>query len=150
MFAALTSIRTEVEGLDTQRQKRGVVSLSYVLRLISDDKSLSIFQLIGDINFSGEISRKKLGLSRKQYNPRIESMMTTGLIKRHRGIYSLSPFGKVIYCCIMIAKNALNNYYSLKIIEHTESSGFSDEELGKLVNALIDNQQVKEFLAKKC
>jgi hypothetical protein len=50
----------------------------------------------------------------------------------------------------MIAKNALNNYYSLKVIEHTESSGFSDEELGKLVNALIDNQQVKEFLAKKC
>jgi hypothetical protein len=149
MLAAFTSIRTEVEGLDMQRQKGGDVSLSYVLRLISDDKSLSIFQLIGDINFNGEISRRKLGLSRKQYNSRIESMMTTGLIKRHRGL-SLSPFGKVIYCCIMIAKNALDNYYSLKVIEHTEGSGFSDEELGKLVNALIDNQQVKEFLAKKC
>jgi hypothetical protein len=139
-----------VERLEMQRQKGGHVSLSHVLRLISDDKSLSIFQSIGDVNFNGEISLKKLGLSRKQYYSRIDSMMTTGLIKRQRGIYSLSPFGKVIYCCIMIAKNALNNYYSLKVIEYTEGSGFSDEELGKLVNALIDNQQVKEFLAKKC
>jgi hypothetical protein len=40
MFAALTSIRTEVEGLDKERLNGGVVSLSYVLRLISDDKSL--------------------------------------------------------------------------------------------------------------
>jgi hypothetical protein len=140
-----------VEGLvDMQSQKRGHVSLSHVLRSISDDKSLSIFQLIGNANFNGDISIKKSGLSKKQYYSRMASMMATGLIKRQRGIYSLSPFGKVIYCCMMIAKNALKNYSSLKIIEYTEGSGFSDEELGKLVNALIDNQQVKEFLAKKC
>ena len=43
-------------------------------------------------------------------------MIATDLIKRQRGRYYLTPFGKVIYCCIMIAKNALNNYYKLKAI----------------------------------
>jgi hypothetical protein len=50
----------------------------------------------------------------------------------------------------MIAKNALNNYYKLKAVESTEGSDFSNEEVSKLVDAIIDNQQVKEFLNKKC
>jgi hypothetical protein len=78
------------------------------------------------------------------------AMMSTDLIKRHRGIYYLTPFGKVIYCCIMIVKSALNNYYNLKAVESTEGSGFSNEDLSKLVDTLIDDQQVKEFLVKKC
>ena len=126
------------------------MSLADVLKSISDDKSLSIFQLISDVNSNGEISLKKLGLSTKQYYSRISAMMATDLIKRQRGRYYLTPFGKVICCCIKIAKNALNNYYKLKAVESTEGSDFSNEEFSKLVDALIDNQQVKEFLTKKC
>ena len=139
-----------MERLEIQTQKGGHASLADVLRSISDDKSLSIFQLIGDVNPKGEISLKRLGLSSKQYYSRISAMMATDLIKRQRGIYYLTPFGKVIYCCIMIAQSTLKNYYNLKAVEYTEGSGFSKEDLGKLVNALIDNQQVKEFLVKEC
>jgi hypothetical protein len=77
-------------------------------------------------------------------------MMATDLIKRQRGRYYLTPFGKVIYCCIMIVKNAINDYYNLKAVESIEGSGLSNEEFDNLVNALIDNQQVKEILTKKC
>jgi predicted transcriptional regulator len=134
-----------------QHNKSNKISLADVLKSISHDKSLSIFELIGDVNSNnGEISLKKLGLSRKQYYYRISSMMAADLIKRQRGRYYLTPFGKVIYCCIMIAKNALNNYYNLKAVEYTEGSGLPNEEFSKLVNALIDNREVKEFLTKKC
>jgi hypothetical protein len=134
-----------------QHNKSNKISLSDILKSIYDDKSLSIFQLIGDVNPNGEIILMKLGLSsRRQYYRRISAMMATELIKRKSGRYYLTPFGKVIYCCIMIAKNALNNYYELKCIEATEGSDFSNEEFSKLVNALIDDQHVKEFLTKKC
>ena len=126
------------------------ISLVDVLKSISDDKSLSIFQLISDVNSNGEIILKKLGLSTKQYHSRISAMMVTDLIKRKSGRYYLTPFGKVIYCCIMTAKNALNNYYKLKAIESIEDSDSSNEDFSKLVDALIDNQQVKEFLTKEC
>jgi len=139
-----------VERLEIQRQKGGHASLANVLRSISDDKSLSIFQLISDVDSNGEIRIKKLGLSRKQYYSRMAAMMATGLIKRRSGIYYLTPFGKVIYCCIMIIKSALKNYYNLKAVEYIEGSGFSNEDFSKLVDTLIDNLQVKEFLAKKC
>ena len=139
-----------MERLEIQRQKGGHASLADVLRSISDDKSLSIFQLISDVDSNGEIRIKKLGLSRKQYYSRMTAMMATGLIKRQSGIYYLTPFGKVIYCCIMIVKSALKNYYNLKAVEYIEGSGFSNEDFSKLVDTLIDNRQVKEFLAKKC
>src|SRR6187200_363340 len=133
-----------------QYNKSSNIHLADVLKSVSDDKSLSIFHLIGNVNFNGEIILKKLDLSSKQYYPRISGMISAGLIKRKSGRYYLTPFGKVIYCCIMIAKSALNNYYNLKAVESTEGSDFSHEEFSKLVNALIDNQQVKEFLTKKC
>jgi hypothetical protein len=76
-------------------------------------------------------------------------MMESDLIKKSRRYY-LAAFGKVIYCCVMIAKNALNNYYNIKAVEAMEEvSNFSTEEITKLMDALIDNQQVKEFLTKK-
>jgi hypothetical protein len=50
----------------------------------------------------------------------------------------------------MIAKNALNNYYNLKAVQSIEGSDFSNEDFSNLIDVLIDNQQVKEFLTKKC
>ena len=133
-----------------QYNKSNNIHLADVLKSISDDKSLSIFELIADANFNGEIILKKFGLSCKQYYSKISGMMAAGLIKRKSGRYYLTPFGKVIYCCIMIAKNAIKDYYNLKAVESTEGSDFSHEDFSKLVNALIDNQQVKELLTKKC
>ena len=134
-----------------QYNKSSNLHLADVLKSVSDDKSLSIFHLIGNVNPTGEmISLKKLDLSSKQYYSKISGMMAAGLIKRKSGRYYLTPFGKVIYCCIMIAKNAIKDYYKLKAVESMEGSDFSNEEFSKVVNALIDNQQVKEFLTKKC
>jgi predicted transcriptional regulator len=133
-------------NIDTSKK-----SLAAVLKSISDDKSLSIFQTIANASSSTEqISLTRLSLTRKQYYSKISAMMKVGLIKRQSGRYYLTPFGKVIYCCTMTAKNALDNYYNLKAIEATEVSGLPSEEIGKLIDVLIDNQQIKEFITKKC
>jgi hypothetical protein len=125
-------------------------SLADVLKSICDDKSLSIFQLIATLHSNGEIILKKLGLTRKQYYSKISAMMKARLIKRQNGKYYLTTFGKVIYCCTTIAKNALDNYYNLKAIEAIEVSGLPNEEIGRIVDVLIDNPQVKEFVTKRC
>jgi hypothetical protein len=133
-----------------QNYKTNEISLADVLKSISNEKSLSMFRSIGDKHSNGEVNLRKLGLTSKQYYSRLSAMMEAGLINRQSGRYYLTAFGKVIYCCIMVAKNALNNYYKLKAVEVVERSDFPDEEYGKLVNALIDNQEVKEFITKRC
>jgi predicted transcriptional regulator len=126
------------------------LSLPGVLKTISDDKSFEILQLIANINSNGEIILKKLPLTRKQYYSKISAMTKASIISRTSKRYYLTPFGKVIYCCTMIAKNALDNYYNLKAIEATEVSGLPNEQIGKLIDLLIDNPQVKEFVTKQC
>jgi hypothetical protein len=140
------------EGKQSMHLQGYDMSLADILKSISDDKSLSIFRLIADDNSNGEISLKKLGLSNKQYYSRISAMMEADLIKRQNGRYYLTAFGKAIYCCIMIAKNALDNYYyKLKAIEAAEvDNNLSNEEFSKLVDALIDNQQLKKCLTNRC
>jgi hypothetical protein len=70
-------------SLQYNNKSNNDLSLGGVLKSISDDKSLSILEIIGDVNSNnGEISLKKLGLSRNQYYSRISSMMATDLIKR--------------------------------------------------------------------
>jgi predicted transcriptional regulator len=92
-------LRTEYENTNNNNDNNTKMSLADFIKAISDDKSLSIFKLIADANFNGEISLKKLGLSTKQFYSRISQMMVvTGLIKRQSRKYYLTSFGKVIYC----------------------------------------------------
>jgi hypothetical protein len=126
------------------------ISLSDVIKSISDDKSLSIFKTIADAASNGEIILKKLGLSHKQYYSRLSAIMATGLIKRQSGRYSLTAFGRVVYCCMMICQSAFNDYYKLRAIDSVEGSDFSNEDVIKFVNLLIDNQKIKEFLTEQC
>ena len=154
MSAQKTSLPKQGEGaVSLQNGKTdNILSVANVLKSISDDKSLLIFQAIADVNSNTEeISLKKLGLSRKQYYSRISAMIKSDLIKRTGGrYYYLTPLGRIVHIHIMIVKNALNDYYNLKAIEAIEGNGFSNGEFTKLVDSLIDNQEIKEFLTKKC
>jgi predicted transcriptional regulator len=98
MLYNLLKEKEEAIIISLQHNKSNNISLADVLNSISDDKSLSIFQLISNVNSNGEIILKRLGLSTKQYYSRISTMMATDLIKRQMGKYYLTPFGKVIYC----------------------------------------------------
>ena len=143
----------QVEGAASLQygKTNNILSLANVFKSISDDKSLLIFQAIADVNSNTEqISLKKLGLSRKQYYTRISAMIESNLIKRTGGrYYYLTPLGTIVYDRIRIVKNALNDYYNLKAIEAMEGNGFSNEEFTKLVDSLIDNQEIKELVTKK-
>ena len=85
-----------------------------------------------------------------QYS-RISGLLNAGLIKRHKGRYSLTLLGKVVYDSQTMICKALAYYWKLKAIESIEmSSGASlpEGELLQLINALIDNHQIKDMLMK--
>lgn len=81
----------------------------------------------------------------------ISGLLNAGLIKRHKGRYSLTLLGKVVYDSQTMIGKALAYYWNLKAIESIEmSSGASlpEGELLQLINALIDNHQIKDMLKK--
>ena len=125
-------------------------SLAEVINLISDDKSLLIFKTIflasGD---SSEILRTQLKLTRKQYYSRMSRLTKAGLVKRQKGRYFVTSFGKVIYEAQRLLGSAVKNHWSLKAIDSLGvaiDDNVPKEERVKIINLMIGNPQIKEIL----
>ena len=127
-------------------------SIADVLKKISDDKTLTLFNTIAVSNGDKYIPLKEMNLTTKQYYSRISGLLNAGLIKRRKGKYSLTLLGKVVYDTQMTIGKALTYYWKLKAIESIEMSSnvrLPKEELTQLINALIDNHSIKDILIKE-
>ena len=128
-----------------------VPSVSDVLKKISDDKALTLFNSIAVSNGDRYLPLKEMNLSTKQYYSRIAGLVDVGLIKRNNGKYFLTLMGKVVYQSQMLIGKTLSYYWKLKAIESVETSSnieIPKEELTQLINALIDNHLIKDILIK--
>ena len=136
-----------------QTSQRQAPSISLILKKISDDKALVLFNSIAVTNEDKYIPLKEMNLTTKQYYTRVSGLLDAGLVKRHKGKYSLTMLGKVVYQLQTIIGKTLAYYWKLKAIESLETS-ISDhyvppnEEITQMINALIDNQQIKDILTK--
>ena len=124
--------------------------LTNVLKSISDDESLELFRSIASSDSDSESLRNRTKMTRKQYYSRMSRLMRAGLIKRKNGKHSLTAFGKVIYETQITIENAINNYWKLKAIDSLEmSDDLPLEERKKLIDNLIENNGIREILARK-
>ena len=133
---------------NTQR----VPSISNLLKKISDDKTLTLFNSIAVSNGERYIPLKGMNLTTKQYYSRIAGLTNAGLIKRHKGVFFLTLLRKVVYDVQMTIGKALTYYWKLKAIESVETSSnveIPKEELTQLINTLIDNHSIKDILFKE-
>src|ERR687891_1343491 len=135
-------------------QTRGhekLISIVDILKKTSDDKALTLFNSIAISDGDKYISLKEMNLTTKQYYSRIAGLTNAGLIKRHKGKYSLTLLGKVFYDSQMMIGKALKDYWKLKAIESIEmSSGATlpEGELIQLIDVLITNHHIKNILMK--
>jgi hypothetical protein len=124
-----------------------------VLKKISDDKTLTLFNSIAIFNGDKYIHLREMSLTPKQYYSRLSGLMAAGLIRRKNGKYSLTLIGKIVYDAHINICKALSCYWKLKAIESIDTSStgarLPKEELIQLINALIDNQYIKDFLIKE-
>jgi hypothetical protein len=127
-------------------------SITFILKKVSDDKTLVLFNSIAVSSSNNDsIPLKEMNLSTKQYYSRIAGLLDAGIIKRHKGKYFLTLLGKVVYDSQMLIGKTLSYYWKLKAIESLETStnsGLLNEEKTQLINALIDNHQIKDILMK--
>jgi predicted transcriptional regulator len=127
-----------------------MISVADVLRSISDKKSLELFRIVVLTNSqpdaAADVLITKTNLTRRQYYSRMSKLTKAGLIKRKNGIHNLTIFGKVVYNTQMKIENAVNNYWKLKAIDSLEDSTLSPTERKKLIDNLLDNQEIKDIL----
>jgi len=73
-----------------------MVSMLQVLRVIMDDKYLSLFEKIALSSANTDIMINRLRLTKQQYYPRIYDLRKAGLIRKSNTKYRLASFGKVV------------------------------------------------------
>jgi len=79
---------------------RTVPSLDGILYAMSDEKSLSLLNMIAnefDKGAEKDSLLEKVDLTRKQFYLRISALLSTGLINRILGRYCITSFGKINY-----------------------------------------------------
>jgi hypothetical protein len=135
------------------RKAKSGPSITSVLKLISDEKALVLFDnIISSGNANDRfISIKQIDLSSRQYSSRISGFLKAGLIRRHKGKYIPTSLGRVVYDSQMLIEEALSHYWKLEVIDQIEmsSSDTPTEKMTRLINALIDNYRIKDVLMKQ-
>ena len=132
---------------NNERTKKDYASVANILNAISDDKSLVIFNTIA-IN-SNDFLISKVNLTRKQYYSRISNLTKSDLISRKNKSYILTSFGKIVYDVQKRIEMAAEDHWKLKAIDSIErfdNRGLPAEEFNKIIDTLIENQQIKDTL----
>ena len=124
-----------------------MIVVADVLKTISDSGSLELFRIVALTKPDTDMLISKTRLTRKQYYSKMSRLMKAGLIMRKKGKYILSAFGKIIYHTLVTMENAVSNYSKFKVIDSLEmSKDVPAEERKKLIDSLIDNQEIKAIL----
>jgi DNA-binding HxlR family transcriptional regulator len=137
-------------SLSTRDTKYKLSSISEVLHILSDEKGFVIFKSIANENENrSEMIRTKFKLTRKQYYTRMARLIKTGLIKKEKGIYFLTAFGRVVHRAQFLTEIGLKNYWKLRAVDSlglSKDGRLPEDERHKIIESLIDNKEIKELL----
>jgi predicted transcriptional regulator len=134
------------------------LSVEIVFSAISDNKSMSLFNIIGfmsshasDRQPTREILISRMNLTRRQYYTRISQLCNAGLITKKRARFVLTSLGRVVYETHKTIGVAIQNRWRLQAIDSLENTlithGMPIEERHKLINTLLGNcDNLREIL----
>jgi predicted transcriptional regulator len=132
---------------------KNVPTVSSILKTISDAMTLAILHSITDTNGYKYVYLRRANLTKKQYYSKISGLLLAGLIVRKKRKYSLTTLGRVVTEAQSFIGEALSYYGQLKTIESAEPSAANGARLQKgqltqLINTLLDNPRLKDFVIK--
>ena len=145
----ITGLEYQHSAISTPESVQGI-SIANILSAIADDKSLVLFNTIAIAGGDTDILITRLDVTRKQYYSRISALMKTGLISRKGRQYMLTSLGKIVYDVQLMVGKATNTYWKLKAIDSLEAEHkLPAEEHNKIINTLIDNEDIIKILEKQ-
>ena len=129
----------------------GSLSIVDVIKAISDDKSLVLFNTIALASGNADTLKTTLKLTRKQYYSRMAGLTSAGLVIRKKGNFFLSSFGRLVYDAQLRIGKAVENYWKLKAIDSFDilSAGpqLPAEEYSRVIDTLMNgNDEIKNIL----
>jgi hypothetical protein len=93
------------------------------------------------------LSIASLQLTRKQFYSRLHALIIYNLVNKVNGKYRLTSFGKVVFDWHLVLMQAISEeYWKLKALDVLDSSGMPDSERIKIMDALVKNDKLRQFI----
>jgi hypothetical protein len=124
-------------------------TVTETLEALSSESTLKIIKtLSSSFNMHDSLTlMDELKLSKKQFYVAISQLSNQGIVKRTKGHYGLTSFGKLILNSLNLVEDAIKIYSKTKAIDAIETAQKSTKgEILELVNILIDSDRVKEII----
>lgn len=112
-----------------------------VLKELSGARNLELFDAIRE-NGTTPLLISSVNMTRKQYYSRLRRFKESGLIRKHRGVYSLTSFGKIVAHALEIIKKGQEDHWKLEAIDRAPTV----EDVDKLRAVLITDATLKRIL----
>ena len=145
----MTGLEYQHKEISTPENVQGV-SIANILSAIADDKSLVLFNTIAIAGGESDILISRLGITRKQFYFRMSALQKTGLIGKKNRQYVLTSLGLIVYHAQLMIGRAINTIWKLKAIDSIETEHkLPADERNKIINTLIDNQDIIKILVKQ-
>jgi hypothetical protein len=131
----------------------GSLSIVDVIKSISDDKSLVLFNTIALASGNADTLKTTIKLTRRQYYSRMSGLVNAGLVTRKNGNYFVTSFGKIVYDAQLMIGKAVESYWKLKALDSFDISSDSPqlpaEEHSRIIDTLMSgNDEIKDILRK--
>jgi predicted DNA-binding ArsR family transcriptional regulator len=140
---------SKLDQAGTSKELGAVSDAVSILKAIATDTSYLLFKSIA--LSKGQIKLRKTGPSKKQYYRSLSALKKAGLIKKKSGEYTITAFGKIIYCIQLMIEEAFENRWKLMAVDSVKTEdAVPEEEFVKFIDALIENKQIKRVLMKQC
>ena len=126
-----------------------MISIVDIYSALSDDKAFTIYNIIVLSNRQDfRTLIKHMGITPRQYNSKLLKLTKAGLIRRENHKYVTTYLGIIVYKAISFVGTGLKYYWVLKVIESYQAPSAinSNEVISKLIDSLIDNQEIKKIL----
>jgi hypothetical protein len=133
------------------------------LKMVTNENTLKILNQIIDYNNNNNnykdgntLSITQIGLTRKQFYTKLNELLTRGIIKKEKGKYYLTTFGKIVYDLTFEYKRKLDSViedcWKFKALDLLDiSDEFTNDEKRKIMEQLFNhiNQNVMVQEKKK-
>ena len=121
-----------------------MVTESQILNCIADDKCREMLSIIKE---GQSLSSASLQLTRKQFYSRLHALIIYNLVNKANGKYHLTSFGKVVFDWHIVLMQAISEgYWKLRALDVLDSSGIPDAERNKIMDALVTNEKLRQFI----
>jgi predicted transcriptional regulator len=133
-----------------------------ILKMVTNENTLKILNQIIDYNNNNNdnykdgntLSITKIGLTRKQFYTKLNELITRGIIKKEKGKYYLTTFGKIVYDLTFEYKSKLDSViedsWKFKALDLLDiSDEFTNEEKRKITEQLFNHINQNAMVQEK-